>query len=94
MADQCSHKFTDTGYCVKCGDTLEAIKAAGYDEAMALIVQLRAELDRANGLWWYWRTTDISDTDDHWANFTNAVIAHLDGEPVDERFIASPPVRP
>lgn len=47
MADECSHKFCDTGYCVKCGATLEAIKAAGYDEAMQLLAQLRQELDES-----------------------------------------------
>lgn len=40
----CSHKFVATGYCVKCGDTLESIKAAGYDEAMRLLAEQSARV--------------------------------------------------
>ncbi len=40
----CSHKFVDTDYCVKCGDTLESIKAAGYDEAMLFLEELTDEV--------------------------------------------------
>lgn len=58
------------------------------DETREKLTEALKGLERANGLWWYWRDNDISETDDHWADFTNAVYAHLDGGEVPARFIA------
>ena len=52
--------------------------------------EAEAALAQANSLWEYWRHIDFSDSDDHWADFTNAVYAHLEGKPVPERFLRVP----
>ncbi len=49
--------------------------------------KLRKELDQANGLWRYWTLHDITESDEHWADFSNAVRDHLDGKGVPTRFL-------
>lgn len=57
------------------------------DKAEAERDQAWSLLETANGLWWYWRATDITRDDDLWAEFTNAVHAHLDkGAPAPTHF--------
>lgn len=65
---------------------LETLKAV-HQDAQAELVKLREQSRVAMGLWRYWRHKDISETDDHWAEFTNAVYALLEGKRVPERFI-------
>lgn len=57
---------------------------------IAAYAKMRGQLEQANALWRYWRDHDITSDDDHWAEFTNAVYAHLDGEPVPKRFLGKP----
>jgi hypothetical protein len=64
-------------------DAIVALEAAGAETA-----RLRERVRVADGLWRYWRDNDITATDDHWADFTNAVLAHLEGKPVPERFVS------
>lgn len=54
------------------------------------LTRARARLEEADGLWDYWRSHDITRTDDEWADFTDAVYAHLDGKPVPSRFLERP----
>ena len=49
--------------------------------------KMARRLEQADGLWRYWKSNDISENDDLWAEFTNAVYAHLEGKPVPKRFI-------
>lgn len=55
------------------------------DQARARGVELLA--GEALALWSYWCTHDITDNDDHWAEFTNAVHGLLAGKPVPKRFL-------
>ncbi len=48
---------------------------------------LRKRLAIGEALWRYWCTHDITENDDDWAGFTDAVHAHLEGKPVPERFL-------
>jgi hypothetical protein len=52
------------------------------DEALAL----RVQLEQANGLWRHWCSCDITENEDEWAAFSDAVHDHLEGKPVPERF--------
>lgn len=56
--------------------------------------RMQKQLDQANGLWRFWKDNDISENDDLWAEFTNAVYAHLDGKPVPKRFLIGSRVKP
>ncbi len=49
--------------------------------------RMAKQLAQANALWRYWRDHDITDDDDHWSEFTDAVYAHLEGKPVPKRFL-------
>lgn len=49
--------------------------------------KMAKQLEQANGLWRYWKSNDITENDELWAEFTNAVYAHLDGKPVPKRFL-------
>lgn len=55
------------------------------------VADLRARLDQSEGLWRYWTTHDITENEDDWAAFSNAVYDHLAGKPVDPRFIVAAP---
>lgn len=52
-----------------------------------LVGKLQRRLDEADGLWRYWTTHDITENEDDWAAFSNAVRHHLEGKPVEARFI-------
>lgn len=45
------------------------------------------QLEQANGLWRHWCSTDITEDQDEWAAFSDAVQDHLDGKPVPKRFL-------
>jgi hypothetical protein len=62
-----------------------------YDCVFDECERLRAQIEQANGLWRYWTTHDITENDDEWAAFSNAVRDHLEGKPVPERFVRSEP---
>src|SRR5262245_48183037 len=53
------------------------------------VAKLEQRLEQADGLWRYWTTHDITENDDDWAAFSNAVRAHLDGKPVEARFMSA-----
>lgn len=55
--------------------------------------KLQKRLDEADGLWRYWTTHDITENEDDWAAFSNAVRNHLEGKPVDARFVVKSRVR-
>lgn len=44
-------------------------------------------LEEADGLWRYWCAVDITENEDEWAAFSDAVRDHLDGKPVPKRFL-------
>ncbi|HEY3499103.1 MAG TPA: hypothetical protein VGK73_30645 [Polyangiaceae bacterium] len=56
----------------------------GLEKEYARVVK---RLAQADGLWRYWKSNDISENDDLWAEFSNAVYAHLEGKPVPKKFI-------
>jgi hypothetical protein len=49
--------------------------------------KMAKRLEQADGLWRYWKNNDITENDELWAEFTNAVYAHLEGKPVPKRFL-------
>jgi hypothetical protein len=49
------------------------------------------KLADSQGLWRYWCNHDITENDDDWADFSNAVQDHLDGKRVDERWLTLTP---
>ena len=57
------------------------------------VAKLQKRLDQADGLWRYWCSHDITENEDDWAAFSNAVRAHLEGKPVPERFLVKSRVK-
>ena len=57
------------------------------------LAKVQQRLDEADGLWRYWTTHDITENEDDWAAFSDAVRAHLDGKPVAARFVVKARVR-
>lgn len=55
------------------------------------VAKLRHRLDQADGLWRYWTTHDITENEDDWAAFSDAVRDHLRGEAVPKRFLTQAP---
>lgn len=53
----------------------------------AKLVLTKARLAQADGLWRYWRNHDITESEDEHVGFTDAVHNHLDGKPVDQRYV-------
>lgn len=58
--------------------------ACAYHEEME---KLRRDNETARALWRFWCSVDITENDELWANFTNAVHAMLEGHPVPEKFL-------
>lgn len=69
-------------------DRVDARDSLAHGERASAV---EAQLEQANALWRYWTTHDITENDDEWAAFSNAVRDHLDGKPVPERFVRSKP---
>lgn len=57
----------------------------------AELAEAKAHLRDADGLWEYWRSHDITRTDDEWSAFSFAVACHLERKPVPARFLSRAP---
>lgn len=59
-------------------------------ERKAVVVayaKMAKRLEEADGLWRYWCSVDITEDEDEWAAFSDAVRDHLEGRPVPKRFL-------